>query len=460
MNRLELAQKLVEKSLKAGAQEVEAFIMDSSEVSISIKDGQAETVNYTDDSGYGMRILIDGKMGFASSNNLNIDAADGLITRLISYTQKHTPDEHNVLPDKIDNPLPDGSLEQFDEKLTEIAVEDKIKFAQGLEAAAKETDSRIMQTPYVRYGDSSRLYAVASSKGIAGEYRRSEAYGAILAMGMETSSEGQPDPASAQTGVAIDVMAGFTGLDPGIIGRKAAKFALRMLGAGSCKTGEMAAVFPPESGFNFIQLVADMVAADQIQKKKSFYAGKLGEMVGSEKVSIIDDGRLPGGLVSSEFDSEGVPTTTTDVIKDGRLSSFLYDSYTAHRGETRSTGNGIRRTYASKPFIGPTNFYMKAGDISRDNLIGSVKDGIYITEVSGLHVAVDQVTGNFSVPGKGILIKSGELAQPVSGLSISGNIFNLFNSVDAVADDLTWEPRENVIGAPTFRVSRIKISGK
>ena len=166
-----------------------------------------------------------------------------------------------------------------------------------------------------------------------------------------------------------------------------------MLGATDGSTGETEAVFPPETGTNFVKLVADMVSADMVQKKKSIFSGKLGEVVASSSVTIIDDGRLKGGLASTVVDAEGVPTTTTAIINNGKLSSYLYDSYTAHRGNAASTGNAYRRSFASKPFIAPTNFFMKAGTITRDSLIGSVTEGLFITEVTGLHASVDPVTG-------------------------------------------------------------------
>lgn len=460
MNRLELAEKLAEQARKHGADEAEAFVMESSEVEIKIHEGQPETVNYTDSSGYGIRVLKDGKMGFASSNNLDLGEAETVISRLINYTEKHTQDEHNVLPDPVAGVSSEQVLDQFDDTLATVPVEKKIERAIAMENAAKKAEARIVQIPWVQYGDSSQQYAIFSTRGISGEARRSEAYGAVLALGMESGSDGQPDPATTQTGSGIDVKAFFEQIDPDHIGHKATSYALRMLGAGDGKTTEIEGVFPPETGFNFIKLVADMVAADLVQKKKSIFSGKLGEMVASDKVTIIDDGRMKDGLSTSSVDGEGVPTTTKDIIKDGKLNTFLYDSYTAHRAGTVSTGNALRRSFASKPFIAPSNFYMKAGKVSRDNLLAGVKDGLYVTEVSGLHASVDQVTGNFSIPSKGLIIKDGELASPVANITISGNIFDFFKGIDTVADDLTWEPREYAIGAPTFKVGNIKISGK
>jgi PmbA protein len=148
------------------------------------------------------------------------------------------------------------------------------------------------------------------------------------------------------------------------------------------------------------------------------------------------------------------------VIKAGRLNQLLYDSYTAHRAGVISTGNADRSEFDNPPVISPTNFYLAPGNISRESLIGSVQDGLFVTEVSGLHASVNLVTGDYSIPGKGILISHGELTTPISNITISGNIFDFFKNIDAVADDLTWEYRDDLIGTPTFRVSGVKIGGK
>jgi len=460
MNKLELAERLVEMAVSAGAEGAEAFVLASTSVEIQVQNTQAETVQYKDLSGFGIRVLIDGRMGFASSNNLDIGRADNIIGRAVAYTSHHTQDEHNVFPDSDSGDTIDHSLDRYDEEIRRTPVEKKIGLAVALEAAAKQANDRVCHVPYVQYGDSLTEYAIMSSRGIRGEARRSEVYGAVMAAAMQKSSDGQPDQATIQTGVGIEVKAAYAELDPTAVGRKAAEYAIRMLGASEGKTAEMAGIFPPETGFNFIKLVSDMAAADMVQKKKSLFSGKLGEAVASDKVTIIDDGRLQGGLGSTAIDAEGVPSSTTTVIDRGKLVGFMHDAYTAHRGRTISTGNAQRMSFDSKPYIAPTNFYMAAGETSRDSLIGSVTDGLFVTEVSGLHASVDTVTGDYSIPAKGIIIKNGDLTTPVNNITISGNVFDFFKGIDAVADDLTWEPREDVIGAPTFRVKSIKISGK
>ena len=460
MNRLEIARTLVEKAKRLGVDDAEAFVMNSSSTEIQIRDGQADTVTYRDSAGYGLRLLLDNKLGFVSSNNLEMSEADALIKKAIINTRLHTADEHNVLPEPVAGNSSDTSPEQFDAELKSIPVEKKITKAIAVGAAAKNADKRIVQIAWLQYGDSSKEFAIASSRGIEGESRHSESYAFALAVAMTPLAEGQPDPATAQTGIAVDVRARFDELDPINLGYKATEYAVRMLGAEDGRTGELEGVFPPETGFNFVKLIADMARADLIQKKKSLFAGRLGELVTSDKVTIIDDGRLPGGLASRLVDGEGVLTTTKEIIKDGRLNQLLYDSYTAHRAGVVSTGNADRGEFDNPPVISPTNFYLAPGKLSRENLIASVTDGLYVTEVSGLHASVNLVTGDYSIPGKGILISKGELTTPVSNITISGNVFDFFKNIDAVADDLTWEYRDDLIGTPTFRVSAIKIGGK
>ena len=374
MNPLEIGQRLVERARKLGADEAEAFVQKAATVQIEVKDLQAETVTYKDRNGYGLRVLLDGRMGFAASNDFDAEASDDLIRRLIANTRHHSPDEHNVLPEADKTMRPEVIVPPVDETLTSIPIEKKIEKAIAIETAARQTDSRIQQTAWLLYGDESREYAIVSSRGISGQRRHTELYGLALAMAAECGPDGHPDQATAQTGMCMEVKTTFEALDPVAIGRKAARFALRMLGAEDGQTDEVEAVFPPETGGSFVDLVAGMVSAELVQKKKSLFSDRFGEMVASEMVTMIDDGRLEKGLASMAVDDEGIPTSTREIIKNGRLVGLLYDSYAAHRGQTRPTGNAIRDSYASRPSIGPTNFYLQKGAVSRDRLIGSVPE--------------------------------------------------------------------------------------
>jgi len=460
MKRLERAEWLVEYARKAGADDAEAFVSDRSSVEIMVANEKPESVNQARISGFGLRVIVDGRMGFASSNDLEREHAESLIKNLITNTRLHTPDEHNVLPDPVDGAMNSRTIEQFDEALAHTPIEEKIQKAVAIDSAARGADKRIVNIAWLQYGDNAEEYAIVSSKGIRGEARRSNAYGFAWVAAMEAGADGAPDPATAQTGMGIEYKTHFNALDATVLGHKAAGYALRMLGAGPGKTGEVEGVFPPEAGHHILGLIGTMISADLVQKKKSLLAGKLGEMIASEHVTVIDDGRYPGGLASAAVDGEGVPTSAKEIIKNGKLVQFLYDSYTAHRGDTVPTGNASRESFDDRPVIAPTNLYLQPGKASHDDIVASVANGFYVTELNGLHASVDPITGDFSIPSKGLLIRNGELAKPADGITISGSVFAFLKSIDQVGSDLTWEVESHVIGIPTFKVAGLKITGK
>jgi PmbA protein len=222
----------------------------------------------------------------------------------------------------------------------------------------------------------------------------------------------------------------------------------------------MQAIFPPEPGNPIVQSLFGMIEADSVQKGKSPFRGKIGQMVASDVLTLLDDGTLAGGLGTRPYDGEGIATTRTMVIEKGILKNYLYDTYTAKKGKTKSTGNASRGGYHSKPLIFPTNFFIQPSNTDAKDITGGVENGILITELSGLHAGINHATADFSVPAKGIVIEGGEPAYPVDNIAISGNLFDFLKNISAVGNDLNWEPIEGMIGAPTFKVDNLRIIGR
>ncbi|NLC77635.1 MAG: TldD/PmbA family protein, partial [Clostridia bacterium] len=182
--------------------------------------------------------------------------------------------------------------------------------------------------------------------------------------------------------------------------------------------------------------------------------GKLGTQVCSSFISIIDDGALPGAIMSAPFDGEGVSTGRTALIEKGTLKNFLHNSYTATKDGVTSTGNAVR-SFKSTPEVGTTNFFIEAGSVSRDELLSGIEQGFYVTEVMGMHTA-NPISGDFSVGASGLWIEKGKLTKAVRGVAIAGNLLSLLEQVDCVADDLTFFVGR---GAPTVRIKEMTISG-
>jgi len=235
---------------------------------------------------------------------------------------------------------------------------------------------------------------------------------------------------------------------------EAAARTIALLGGKPMTTGKIPVVFDPTVACEFLSLISSMICADSVQKGKSPFKGRVGETVASSLISIIDDGTLEGGLATSPADDEGVPTQRTPVISKGKLNTFLYDTYSALKEGTLSTGNASRGGFKSSPSSGISNFFLEAGQTSREEILKTTT-GLYLYDVMGLHMA-DPVSGEFSVGVMGARLENGEFKEGVRGVTLAGNLLDLLKNIDALGSDLTFF---GSMGSPTFRVSGLTISG-
>ena len=192
-------------------------------------------------------------------------------------------------------------------------------------------------------------------------------------------------------------------LDPEAIGREAAERSTSLLGASQPASRTCPVVLDETVAASFVGFIGGVLCADAVQRGRSPFAENLGEEIASQALTIADDGADPAGLNSSPFDGEGTPTGRTALIEAGELRAFLHDSYTARReGDgTRSTANAARSGYRSPPSVSPSNLTVAAGELSFAELLAEAGDGIYVTDVAGLHSGVNPVSGNFSVGATG-----------------------------------------------------------
>jgi len=320
-----------------------------------------------------------------------------------------------------------------------------------VERAATAYDRRITGFMWLQYGDLVQETAIYNSNGI-----NCESTGSIATIFAYAIAE---DGKTAQTGLNVDSSGYFDKLSAKMIGETAAEYAIRMLGASSVETRDYRIVLPPETSSAFVRALSDMLSADRVQKGKSPFRDKLGESVASKLITVVDDGVFPDGLATSPYDSEGMPSQTTTLIDKGELKAFLYDSYCAKKSGTISSGNASRASYHTQPAIAPTNFYLTPGEQSSDSLLKSISNGLYITDVSGLHAAINPITADFSVPAKAIVINSGELSYPVDNITLSGNLLEFFRNIDSIADDMVWVAANGMIGAPTISIDNVKVTG-
>lgn len=450
---MDLALFAVDQAKKSGADAVEAYITDSQTVQINITQRAVEQVNSSADAGVGIRVLKDQKMIFGSSNELSKKSIKDMVSGLMRKVPYHTPDEFNVIPGKEFGFL-EGDWSSYtdrisyDPKITEVPIEEKIKRAISIEASGLDYSPKIAGSMNVIYLDQTSMVYLANSNGLSGWYPSSGSGGYANFSAVEGEE--------SQSGSFFQIGIKYADFEPVKVGRTAAERAVSMLGAKPIPSCEVPMVVSSEVGAQFLGYIVGMLSADPVQKGKSLFADKIGEKVAADMFTLIDDGKLKGGLDTSPVDGEGIPKQTTPLIVDGVLKTYLFDCYTAKKGKTKSTGNRGRGGYQSMGDIGSTNLYLKAGNMAPEEILANIKDGFYITVAFGLHAGINSISGDFSIPVAGFKIENGEMTFPIRGITIGGNLFEFLKSVDKVGSDLTWQQS---IGCPTFSVKSIKIGG-
>jgi PmbA protein len=252
---------------------------------------------------------------------------------------------------------------------------------------------------------------------------------------------------------------GPAGLDPAAIGREGAERAVAMIGAGKPSSRSCPVVFDPTVAASFIGLIGGALGANAVQRGRSPFAERLGEEVASEALVLHDDGLNADGLGSAPFDGEGVPRRRTVLIEGDRLQAFLYDTYTARRAGSASTGSAGRSGYRSLPAVSTSNLTVAPGSLSFEQLLGEAGDGVYVTDVAGLHSGVNPVTGVFSVGASGRTIAGGELAEPVREFTIAGDLVSMLRAVRGAGAQPRWVPFGGSVLTPELLIGEMTVSG-
>lgn len=246
----------------------------------------------------------------------------------------------------------------------------------------------------------------------------------------------------------------FASLDLKDAATYAAHTATELLGGKRAPTMQCPAVLRNSVVAELIEFLSSSFSAEQIDKGRSMLAGKLGERIFGEKITLVDDGLLEDGYATSPFDGEGVPSRKNVLVDQGTMRGALYDVYYARKKGTEPSGVSARGI-KSPPSIAFTNLYVKPGQESFDQLVGGISKGILITDLMGVHTA-NPVTGDFSLGASGLLIENGKLTQPVQGFAVAGNVLELFRRMQSVGSDLRFFGN---VGAPSVRVTELAIGG-
>jgi PmbA protein len=430
---------------RAGADQADASLVASTSVEVRVRGDEIDVLKQAREQGLSLRALLRGDGGFrsasTSTSDLGAEAIERLADDTVALARATAADPSAGLPESgFADALPDLAL--FDPADAGLAVEARIAAARRMEQAARAVDPRIANSEGSDASSHRAEIFYANSLGFSGRYESgSHSLSSVPIAAADGAMQVDWWTSVARSWRALD--------EPAAVGRRAAERALRKLGARRVPTAEVPVIFEPSTARALVGHLIGCACGGALYRGTSFLAGRMGEAIAAPAVTVIDDGRLPGGLGSRPFDGEGLPTRRKSVVERGRLASWLLDTYAGRKLGLASTGNAGRG-----PGGGPTNAWLEPGDATLDEIVADTQRGLLVTWLFG-H-GFNPVTGDFSRGAAGIWIEDGKPAFPVHEITVAGNLGDMLLGIDAIGNDLLWQ---GSIAAPSLRVARMTVAG-
>jgi len=449
----ELAQRAVDAALAAGAGDAEATAEDSVGREIRVFDGEVESLSEAGERGLGVRAWIEGRVGFAYGTDLSPDGVGSIASDAVEAARVSDSDEFAAAPE------PDGAgaggspTDFFSEEVGATPTQEKVELAKAIERAALAGDERVVAVETTVYVDEEVRSALRSSTGLGGAYEATFAYAFLQAIAEEGDSK--------QTGLGFGLGRSPGSLDAKSIGGEAAIRSVQLLGASKPASRTCPVVLDATVAASFAGFIGGVLCADAVQRGRSPFADRLGDEIASTALGLTDDGTDPEGMASAPIDAEGLPRGSTALISEGRLANYLHDSYTARRqgNGQRSTASASRSGYRSAPSVSPSNLIVAPGERSLAELLVEAGDGVYITDVAGLHSGVNPVSGQFSVGASGVLIEDGELGAPATEFTIASDLVSMLSAVLTAGSQTRWVPFGGSVKTPPLLIGEMAVGG-
>jgi PmbA protein len=442
---LDVADRLV--GMAHGGEQLEAYVARSSDTQVRVYEGEVEQLAVADSLGVGVRVVRDGRQGFAYCGTFDDAALAETVAEARDNAAFGEPDEAAGLAE------PDGvepvELDLWDEGLAGVPTADKVALALELERAVRAADPRITGVESCDYGDSRGEAAIATTVGIRRVAR--DAGCSLVAYSLAADGD------DTQTGFGFSLGRSFDELDVGVAATDAAERAVRMLGATQPASARLTVVLDPWVTAQLLGIVGGTLGGEEVVKARSLFAGREGEQVAAPLVTLVEDPTDARSWAATPVDAEGLATRPVPLVDGGVLQGFVHSTWTARRMGTTSTGSAVRGGFKSTPTSGCRAVRPVPGDDRPADLLAGIEDGVLVQEVSGLHSGVNPVSGDFSTGAEGLRIRGGELAEPLREFTIASTLQRLLLDVEAVGSDLTWLPMS--AAGLTLVVGDVAVSG-
>ncbi len=443
-----LAVDVVQRAIQGGASAAECVVREGDEFSTVVRLGQVETLKESGSKAIGVRVFFGQRAASTHSSDFSPDGIERMLKSALQLAKITSEDPFAGIPDASQLGSLSGDLSLYHEDVYSLPGSERIDYARRAEKAALEMDPRIKNSEGGSFDAATGRKVLTNSHGFVGEYRRS--YCSVAAVPIAQDAAG-----NMQRDYWYSVARSLAKLDaPEEVGAEAARRTLRRLGARKVKTAHVPVVLDPMVANSILEHIFEGVNGDSVYRGASFLAGKLGQKIAASNVTVIDDGTMPGGFGTTPFDGEGIPSRRTVVIENGVLRSYLLNTYTAKKLGLETTANASRGL-AGTPGIGPGNYFLQPGTKTPQQLIGEIKEGLYVTEFLG-HGA-NLVTGDYSRGASGLWIVNGELAYPVEEITVAGNLKEMFMNISEIANDLKFR---GSVASPTLRIDGLTVGGE
>ena len=452
----QIAADAIQQALAGGATDAECTISEGEEFSVSVRMREVENLKEAGSRGAGIRVLTGEKGAQRGASSYTSDLSPEGIVKMVKAALElakiTSVDPFGGLPEPNELGKLEGDLKLYDEAIAKMTTEWKIDQALRAEQAAFDFDPRILLSEGASFDSHIGRRIFANSRGFLGSYRTSSCSLSVVPVAKEdgadshTSMERDYWHTSARSAGRLE--------SPESVGRIAAQRAIRRLNARKVPTQKVPVIFEPRTAGHILGDIFGAVNGGAIYRHASFLAGKLGEKIAADTLTVIDDATLPGLFGSTPFDDEGVASRRTMVIERGVLKSYLLNTYSARKLNLKTTGNASRGITGNAG-VGPGNFFIEAGKLAPAEIIASIPSGLYVTELIG--GGANTVTGDYSSGAAGLWIENGKLTFPVSEITIAGNMQQMMQGIEHVGSDLEFR---GSVAAPTILIREMTISGQ
>jgi len=428
-------------------EQVEVYLVREQDTEVRAYNGEVESLTASESHGIGVRVVSDNRQGYAYAGALD----ESLLAETLAEARDNAafaqPDEFNGVA--IDDGVAPADVDLFRSDLAALSTDDKVAMAIELERATLAADPRIAGIESAEFVDTIYESAVATNTGIASSTRETGCYLSTYAL---AEADGE-----TQTGFGFSVGRSPSELDVSVAAADAAERATRLLGAVKAPTSRLTVVLDPWVTAQLLGIIGHTLTGEAVLKGRSLFAERMGEEVASTSITLVDDPTDPAAFTASTVDGEGLATRPTKLIDGGVLSAFLHNSYSGRRSGTASTGSAVRAGFKGAPAVGAQALRVVPGSRNPADLIADVNHGLLVQGVSGLHSGVNPVSGDFSTGAEGVMIRGGELAEPIREVTIASTLQRLLHDVIEVGNDLEWLPMS--AAGTTIVVADVTMSG-